>query len=63
MVQEKKLRITLVKSKYGRKPRHRECIEGLGLRRIHQTVEVTDIPANRGMIDKVSYLLMIDEEV
>ncbi|AAO89814.1 50S ribosomal protein L30 [Coxiella burnetii] len=63
MVQEKKLRVTLVKSKYGRKPGHRECIEGLGLRRMHQTVEVTDTPANRGMIEKVSYLLMIDEEV
>ncbi|WP_267256258.1 50S ribosomal protein L30 [Coxiella endosymbiont of Ornithodoros maritimus] len=63
MLQEKKLRVTLVKSKYGRKPRHRECIEGLGLRRMHQTVEVADTAANRGMIDKVSYLLMIDEEV
>lgn len=63
MLQEKKLFVTLVKSKYGRKPMHRECIEGLGLRRMHQTVEVTDTPANRGMIEKVSYLLMIDQEV
>lgn len=63
MVKEKKLRVTLVKSKYGRKPGHRECIEGLGLRRMHQTVEVTGTPANCGMIEKVSYLLMIDEEV
>lgn len=61
MKQLKKIRVTLKKSKYGRKPGHRECIEGLGLRRMHQTVEVIDTPANRGMIAKVFYLLKIEE--
>lgn len=63
MAQHKKLRVTLIKSKYGRKPRHRECLEGLGLRRIHQTVEVIDTTANRGMIKKISYLVKIDKEI
>lgn len=63
MEQLKKIRVTLVGSKYGRKPGHRECVEGLGLRRIHQTVKVVDTPANRGMISKVFYLLEIVQEV
>lgn len=56
-----KIRVTLVGSKYGRKPGHRECVEGLGLRWIHQTVEVVGTPANWGMINKVFYLLEIEE--
>ena len=63
MVQQKKLRVTLIRSKYGRKPGHCECLEGLGLRRIHQTVEVIDTAANRGMIKKISYLIEINEEI
>ena len=35
-----KLKVTLLKSVYGRKPGHAECVKGLGLRRRHQTVEV-----------------------
>ncbi len=58
---EKKLKITLMGSKFGRKPGHRECVEGLGLRRRHHTVMVLDTPANRGMINKVAYLLKIEE--
>jgi large subunit ribosomal protein L30 len=58
---DKQLQVTLVKSKHGRKPGHAECVAGLGLRRIHQTVAVADTPENRGMIAKVSYLLKIEE--
>ena len=58
---QKKVRITLRKSKFGRKPGHRECVEGLGLRRINQTVEIEDTPCNRGMINKVAYLLQVEE--
>jgi large subunit ribosomal protein L30 len=58
MAQEgKKIKVTLVKSVIGTKPEHRACVRGLGLRRLHHTVEVIDTPANRGMIKKVSYLL------
>jgi len=60
--QQHKLKVTLKGSKFGRKPGHRECIEGLGLRRRHQTVWVLDTPANRGMIDQVSYLLEVEAE-
>ena len=58
---DKKLKVTLVRSKFGRIPRHKACVEGLGLRKIHQTVEVEDTPCNRGMINKVSYLLKVEE--
>ena len=56
-----KLKVKLVKSKYGRKPGHAECVAGLGLRRREQTVVVADTPENRGMINKVSYLLQVEE--
>ena len=58
---KKTVKVTLVKSKFGRKPGHRACVEGLGLRKIRQTVEVEDTPCNRGMINKVSYLLKVQE--
>ena len=57
----KTLKVTLVKSKYGRGRKHLACLTGLGIRRIHRTVEVTDTPENRGMINKVSYLLKVEE--
>ena len=53
----KKIKVTLVKSVIGTKPAHRACVRGLGLRRLNHTVEVADTPANRGMINRVSYLL------
>ena len=56
---KKIVKVTLIKSKYGRKSGHRSCVEGLGLRKIHQTVELEDTPAVRGMIKKVSYLLNV----
>ena len=56
------LRITLVKSLIGRLPNHRACVRGLGLRRLHQTVEVKDTPQNRGMAHRVDYLLRIEED-
>ena len=57
MAEAKKITVTLVKSVIGTKPEHRACVRGLGLRRLNHTVEVIDTPANRGMINKVSYLL------
>ena len=61
MVDAKKIKVTLVKSRFGRLKAHRACVAGLGLRRIHQTVEVIDTPENRGMINKVSYLLRVED--
>lgn len=57
----KSLKVTLVKSLIGRLPDHRACVRGLGLRRLHQTVEVQDTPQNRGMVSKVDYLLEVEE--
>jgi len=61
MANPKEIKITLVKSKHGRLKSHRACIAGLGLRRIHQTVSVQDTPENRGMINRISYLLSVEE--
>jgi large subunit ribosomal protein L30 len=61
MATAKKIKVTLIKSKYGRLKAHRGCVAGLGLRRMHQTVEVIDTPENRGMVNKVSYLLRVEE--
>ncbi|ADE15491.1 ribosomal protein L30 [Nitrosococcus halophilus Nc 4] len=55
------LKVTLVRSTIGRLAKHKACVAGLGLRRIGQTVEVIDTPENRGMIQKVSYLLRLEE--
>jgi len=57
MAEQKKLQVTLVRSLHGRLKKHQACVRGLGLRRMHQTVEVIDTPENRGMINKVSYML------
>lgn len=57
----KNLRVTLVKSKYGRLASHQACLTGLGIRRMHQTVVVADTPENRGMINRVSYLVKVEE--
>jgi len=61
MANEKKIRVTLIKSMFGRAPKHMACVKGLGLRRMHHTVEVIDTPENRGMINKVNYLLKTEE--
>ena len=58
---QKTVKVTLIKSKNGRLKNHKACVAGLGLRRMHQTVEVIDTPENRGMINKVSYLLKVEE--
>ena len=58
----KTVRVTLVRSKHGRLKKHRACVRGLGLRRMHQTVEVLDTPANRGMINKISYMLKCEQD-
>jgi len=57
----KQLRVTLLKSRFGRTPGHAQCASGLGLRRRHQTVLVTDTPENRGMIATIGYMLRVEE--
>ena len=52
--------VTLIKSFYGRLPKHRATVTGLGLKRINHTVVLEDTPEVRGMINKVSYLLKVE---
>ena len=58
---DKKIKVTLVRSKNGRLASHKACVAGLGLRKMHQTVEVIDTPENRGMINKVNYMVRVEE--
>ena len=51
----------MVRSANGRLKKHKDCVRGLGLRRMHQTVEVIDTPENRGMVNKISYMLRVEE--
>ena len=55
------IKVTQVKSSFGRLKKHRACIAGLGLRRIGHTVEVEDTPSVRGMINRVHYLVKVEE--
>jgi large subunit ribosomal protein L30 len=59
-VESTMVKVTLIKSVIGRIESHRACVRGLGLRRLNDTVEVLDTPANRGMINKVNYLLKVE---
>jgi len=61
MAEAGKLKVTLIKSRHGRLKAHGACVAGLGLRRINQSVVVADTPENRGMINKASYLLRVEE--
>lgn len=58
---KKRLKLQLVRSLNGRVERHQACVRGLGLRRLHQIVIVDDTLPNRGMINKVGYLLKVEE--
>lgn len=59
--QEKLVRITLVKSPIGYTKRQKATVQALGLRRMHQTVEHEDSSTLRGMIDRVSHLVEVEE--
>lgn len=56
-----KIKLTLTRGLNGRLKSHKACVAGLGLRRIWQTVEVDDTVQNRGMINRVSYMLNVEE--
>lgn len=57
----KQLKLTLTKSTASRLHSHKQCVRGLGLRRMHQSVTVDATPENMGMINRVSYLLTVEE--
>jgi large subunit ribosomal protein L30 len=55
------LSITMIKSKFGRLPRHQACLKGLGLKKMNQTIQIPNTPEYRGMINKISYMLKVEE--
>ena len=57
----KKIKVTLVKGITATKRTHRESVKGLGLKHRSHTVELQDTPAIRGMINRVSYLVKVEE--
>ncbi|HXY76109.1 MAG TPA: 50S ribosomal protein L30 [Steroidobacteraceae bacterium] len=60
MADEKALKVTLVKSLNGQLKHIAASARGLGLRRLHQSVEVADTRENRGMIKTAEHLLRIE---
>ena len=61
MADKKMIKVTQVKSTAGRLKAHQACVKGLGLRRIRHSVEVEDTPSVRGMINKVHYLIQVED--
>jgi len=60
---EKKIKITLIKSIIGRKPKHVSIVKQLGLGKTNSSVSHNDTPAIRGLINAVGYLLLVEESV
>ena len=57
----KTVKVTQMKSSIGRLPKHRATLKGIGLRRINHTVELEDTPSVRGMINKVYYMIKVED--
>ena len=57
----KTLRVTQIRSTIGRLKNHQACARGLGLRRMHHSVEVAATPENLGMINTINYLVKVEE--
>jgi len=56
-----KIKVMLVKSMIGRPEKHRRVLKGMGLTKMNKTVELSDTPAIRGMINTVSHLVKVEE--
>lgn len=61
MAKQKQLKLTQVKSSIGRLANHKACLIGLGLCRIRHSVVVNDTPSIRGMVNKVYYMVEVEE--
>jgi len=63
MAREKKkqIRVTLVRSTIEALKKHKQCVRGLGLRRLRHSVIVEDTSCTRGMINRVQHLLTVEE--
>ena len=58
---DRRLRITLVRSPIGYSVRQKRTVEALGLRKLQQSVEQPDNPAVRGMVERVTHLVEVEE--
>jgi large subunit ribosomal protein L30 len=59
---DKKIKVTQTRSSSGCLQKHKDCLRGLGLRKIGHTVIVEDTPSVRGMINKAYYLVRVEGE-
>ena len=57
----KKIRVTQTKSASGRLESHKATARGLGLRRMHHTVELDDTPEVRGMLNRIAYMVRVED--
>jgi large subunit ribosomal protein L30 len=61
MTTQKKIKVTLVKSTFGRLQAHRDTVRGLGLGKMHSTSTLVATPEVMGMVNKVGYMLKVEE--
>lgn len=61
MTAKNTVRVTQIKSAIGREGSQRDTLKGLGLNKMHRTRELEDTPSVRGMINKVSHLIRVEE--
>ncbi len=61
MASKEQIRLTLVRSPISCLPKHKLCVQGLGLRRMNHSVVLEKTPSVMGMVNKVSYLLKVEE--
>ena len=61
MSKDKTITIKLIKSGIGRMKSHKLCIKGLGFKKLNQVVTVVDTPSNRGLVNKISDMIEIQE--
>ena len=55
------IKVTLIKSHIGKLPKQRAVLNGMGLKKVNKTVTLQNTPEVRGMINKVSHLLKVEE--
>ena len=58
----KSIRITQIKSGIGYRKKAKNTLKALGLRKLNQTIEKKDTASIRGMINKISFLLKVEEK-
>lgn len=57
----KQIKVTLIRSTFGRLQMHKDCVRGLGLRRMHHTVQLSATPEVMGMVRKAQFMLKVEE--